>query len=103
MQLSIIYFTVGIVLLVTTIPVLCISKSYDLNLRNALSITLGGTGGFAIGFHIWTYSIDYGVVAYSNSGILILGGVIGGIMIGCFIGLKVMGEKNNYAEKRDGD
>ena len=99
--MSIVYITVGIILLVTTVPVLSISKSYDLNLRNAFSIALGGTVGFAIGFRIWTYSVDNGVVAYSVSGLLLLGGIIGGIIIGCLIGLKVIGEKNYYAEKQD--
>jgi hypothetical protein len=103
MQLIITYLAVGIILLVTTVPVLCVSKSYDLNLRNAFSMALGGTAGFAIGLRIWNYSVDNGVVAYSTSGILILSGIIGGIIIGCLIGLVVIGEKNYYAEKRDKD
>ena len=98
-----IFLIVLVVLVLVSVAALAASKSYDASIRNIVSLSAGSISGLFIGFYVWGYSVDIGLVMYSMSSSIFWAAMIFSPIVIGYMFLVIFGTKNYYAKGRNNE
>jgi hypothetical protein len=94
------YFGLAILLALVSMGTLAALKSHEISIRNIASLSVGGFIGLVVGFYIWGYAVETGIVLYSRSSSVFWPSIIISPIVGAYISLKLFGSQNDFVKKR---